>query len=110
MPTLSTAANVGLILFLFLVGLEVDLRLLVRNWRTALSVGAAGMVLPFGLGCAIAYGLYHRFRLDKGLVPISIGTYILFIGVATAITVGLVYAGDLHTLIRSRLSQYFAES
>lgn len=109
MPTLSTAANVGLILFLFLVGLEVDLRLLVRNWRTALSVGTAGMILPFGLGCAIAYGLYHRFRLDKGLVPISIGTYILFVGVATAITVSLGYAGDLHMLIRSRPSQYFAE-
>lgn len=86
MPTLSTAANVGLILFLFLVGLEVDLRLLIRNWRIALSVGAAGMVLPFGLGCAIAYGLYHQFRDDKGLVPISLGTYLLFIGVAMAIT------------------------
>lgn len=86
MPTLSTAANVGLILFLFLVGLEVDLRLLVRNWRIALSVGAAGMALPFGLGCAIAYGLYHQFRDDKGLVPISLGTYLLFIGVAMAIT------------------------
>lgn len=86
MPTLSAAANIGLILFLFLVGLEVDLRLLVKNWRIALSVGAAGMVLPFGLGCAIAYGLYHEFRDDKGLVPISLGTYLLFIGVAMAIT------------------------
>ncbi|CAD6587157.1 MAG: K(+)/H(+) antiporter [Alectoria sarmentosa] len=86
MATLSTAANIGLILFLFLVGLEVDLRLLVRNWRIALSVGAAGMALPFGLGCAIAYGLYYQFRDDKGLVPISLGTYLLFIGVAMAIT------------------------
>ena len=110
MPTLSTAANIGLILFLFLVGLEVDLRLLVRNWRIALSVGAAGMVLPFGLGCAIAYGLYHEFRLDKGLVPISIGTYILFIGVAMAITVGLVEPDQPQMLIRSRLSQCSAES
>ena len=87
MPTLSMAANVGLILFLFLVGLEVDLRLMVSNWRIALSVGAAGMALPFGLGCAIAYGLYHQFREDSGLVPISFGTYMLFVGVAMAITV-----------------------
>lgn len=86
MPTLSTAANIGLILFLFLVGLEVDLRLLARNWRIALSVGAAGMALPFGLGCAIAYGLYYQFRHDTGLVPISLGTYLLFVGVAMAIT------------------------
>jgi Kef-type K+ transport system membrane component KefB len=87
MPTLTMAANIGLILFLFLVGLEVDLRLLVSNWRIALSIGAAGMALPFGLGWGIAYGLYHQFREDPGLVPISFGTYALFVGVAMAITV-----------------------
>ncbi|KAI4241349.1 MAG: hypothetical protein LQ352_007469 [Teloschistes flavicans] len=85
-PALSLAANLGLVLFLFLVGLEVDMRLLVSNWRIALSVGAAGMALPFGLGCAIAYGLYHQFRTESGLVPISFGTYMLFVGVAMAIT------------------------
>ncbi|KAL9128316.1 MAG: hypothetical protein Q9217_002994 [Psora testacea] len=86
LPILSMAANLGLILFLFLVGLEVDLRLLISNWRIALSVGLAGMALPFGLGCGIAYGLYHEFREDKGIVPISFGTFMLFIGVAMAIT------------------------
>ncbi|KAL8756757.1 MAG: hypothetical protein Q9199_002714 [Rusavskia elegans] len=85
-PTLSLAANLGLVLFLFLVGLEVDLRLLLKNWKISLSVGAAGMALPFGLGCAVAYGLYHEFREDEGLVPISFGTYMLFVGVAMAIT------------------------
>lgn len=63
------------------------MRLLVSNWRIALSVGAAGMALPFALGCAIAYGLYHEFREESGLVPISFGTYMLFVGVAMAITV-----------------------
>lgn len=86
MPALNVAANIGLILFLFLVGLEVDLRVLFKNWRISLGVGAAGMALPFGLGCAIAYGLYHEFRNEKGLVPISFGTYMLFVGVAMAIT------------------------
>ena len=50
MPILSLAANLGLVLFLFLVGLEVDLRVLTRNWKTAASVGALGMIIPFGLG------------------------------------------------------------
>ena len=68
------------------------------------------MALPFGLGCAIAYGLYHQFRDDKGLVPISLGTYVLFVGVAMAITVGAVYAGELQMLMMCRLSQYSAES
>ncbi|KAI9809231.1 MAG: hypothetical protein M1825_002522 [Sarcosagium campestre] len=93
LPNLNLVANVGLVLFLFLVGLEVDMRLFVSNWKVALSVGAAGMILPFGLGCAIAYGLYHQFRGDINTSPdiphtvnITFGVYMLFIGVAMAIT------------------------
>lgn len=89
MPNLSLVANIGLVLFLFLVGLEVDLRFLVSNWKVAISVGLAGMALPFGLGCAIAWGLYNQFRDEPGTVPISFGVYMLFIGVAMAITVSL---------------------
>ena len=85
-PNLSLAANLGLVLFLFLVGLEADFRFLVSNWKSAVSVGAAGMALPFGCGAAIAWGLYNQFRTDSGLVPISFGTYLLFIAVAMAIT------------------------
>ena len=49
-PLLSLVANLGLVLFLFLVGLEVNIKMLVANWKVAVSVSAAGMVLPFGLG------------------------------------------------------------
>ena len=87
MPVLNMAANLGLILYLFLIGLEVDLRLMIQNWRIALSVGLAGMVLPFGLGVAIAVGLFHQFREEEGLQKIEFGTYALFVGVAMAITV-----------------------
>ena len=84
MPNLSLAANLGLVLFLFLVGLEVDLRFLVGNWKIALGVGALGMALPFGLGGAIAYGLYNQFPTQN---PVSFGVFLVFIGVAMAITV-----------------------
>ncbi|KAF2089128.1 hypothetical protein K490DRAFT_64333 [Saccharata proteae CBS 121410] len=86
MPNLTLVANLGLVLFLFLVGLEVDLRFLVGNWRVALSVGLAGMALPFGLGAAISYGLYNEFRNEPGTVAVNFGIYLLFIGVAMAIT------------------------
>ncbi|PMD48275.1 hypothetical protein L207DRAFT_521672 [Hyaloscypha variabilis F] len=86
MPNLNLVANLGLILFLFLVGLEVNMRMFLANWRVALSVGLAGMVLPFGLGCAIAWGLYNEFHHDAGLVPIKFGVYMLFIGTALSIT------------------------
>ncbi|KAI9885028.1 MAG: hypothetical protein M1823_003196 [Watsoniomyces obsoletus] len=86
MPLLNLVANLGLVLFLFLVGLEADLRLVLSNWRIALSVGAAGMVLPFGLGAALAYGLYHQFNDEPGVIPVGFGVYMLFVGVAMAIT------------------------
>ncbi|KAF2840514.1 hypothetical protein M501DRAFT_931779 [Patellaria atrata CBS 101060] len=86
MPNLALVANLGLVLFLFLVGLEVDLRFLISNWKIALSVGVGGMLLPFGLGGAVAWGLYKEFAGDEGLEHIDFGTYLLFIGVAMAIT------------------------
>ncbi|EHL03171.1 putative K(+)/H(+) antiporter 1 [Glarea lozoyensis 74030] len=86
MPNLNLVANLGLILFLFLVGLEVNMKMFMSNWKVALSVGLAGMLLPFGLGAAIAYGLYHEFRNDPNTVHISFGVYMLFIGTALAIT------------------------
>ncbi|KAL1871700.1 hypothetical protein Daus18300_004700 [Diaporthe australafricana] len=86
MPVLNNVANLGLIIFLFLVALEVDVRLFTSNWRVALSVGLAGMILPFGLGCAIAWGLYHQFRAEADTVSINFGVFALFIGTALAIT------------------------
>lgn len=86
-PSLNLFANVGLVLFLFLVGLETNLRFLVSNWRVASSVSAAGMILPFGLGAGVSYGLYREFHDEEGLKPIDFGTYLLFIGIAMAITV-----------------------
>lgn len=86
MPVLSMAANLGLVLFLFLVGLEVNMRILFRNWKVAVYVGALGMIIPFGLGSALAYGLYHTFRVADEARHIDFGVYLLFIGVAMAIT------------------------
>ncbi|KAK3998365.1 Sodium/hydrogen exchanger family-domain-containing protein [Cladorrhinum sp. PSN332] len=89
MPVFSNVANLGLIIFLFLVALEVDVRLFTQNWKAALSVGLAGMILPFGLGFAIAWGIYHQFHvtdLPDGREPIGFGVYGLFIGTALSIT------------------------
>lgn len=83
MPVLNNVANLGLILFLFLIALELDIRLFTSNWRVALSVGLAGMVLPFGLGVGIAYGIYHQF---PGANTLNFGIFALFVGTALAIT------------------------
>lgn len=101
MPPFSLAGNLGLVLYLFLVGVEVDLRLLKRNWRVALGVGTLGMILPFGMGAAIAHGLYHQFRDDDEVVEINFSIYLAFIGVAMAITVSLYDSEDHNHLLPS---------
>jgi Kef-type K+ transport system membrane component KefB len=80
LPVLNNVANLGLILFLFIIGLEVDLRVFFSNWKMALSVAGAGMTFPFALGCAIAHGLYYEFLNEEGLVPIAYGTFVRFVG------------------------------
>lgn len=89
MDNLNLVANIGLTLFLFIVGLEVDLRIAVNNWKVALNVGILGMAIPFGMGAAIAVGLYNEFKDEPGTEPIGFGVFMLFIGVAMAITVSL---------------------
>ncbi|GKT71713.1 sodium hydrogen exchanger family protein [Colletotrichum tofieldiae] len=85
-PNLTLVANLGLVLYLFLIGLETDVRFLLSNWRVATSVAFAGLALPFALGCALAWGLYNQFSGDEGVMHIDFPIYMLFIGVAIAIT------------------------
>ncbi|KAI0506050.1 K+/H+ antiporter 1 [Xylaria bambusicola] len=85
LPVLNNVANLGLILFLFLIGLEVDLRLFISNWRVAVGVGLGGLLLPFGLGYAIAWGIYNQFK-EEITNNVNFGIFGLFVGTALAIT------------------------
>jgi Kef-type K+ transport system membrane component KefB len=82
-PYLSLVANIGLCLFLFLVGLEIDMAIIRRNLRLSVSVAAAGITIPFGFGAALAIPLYHHF-IDASQV--SYTHFMLFTGVAYSIT------------------------
>ncbi|KAH6892430.1 Sodium/hydrogen exchanger family-domain-containing protein [Thelonectria olida] len=86
MAPFRLAANIGLILYLFLVGMEINLMYLLRNWRIAVGVATLDMAIPFGCGVALAYGLYNEFGDDPELAPISFAVFALFIGIAIAIT------------------------
>ncbi|KAI0483649.1 K+/H+ antiporter 1 [Xylaria cf. heliscus] len=85
LPVLNNAANLGLILFLFLIGLEVDIRLFTSNWRVALGVSLGGLLLPFGLGYAIAWGIFNQFK-EEITNNVNFGVFGLFIGTALGIT------------------------
>jgi Kef-type K+ transport system membrane component KefB len=80
LPYLNVVANLGLILFLFLVGLETDFGVFKRNSKSSLSISFVGMVIPFGLGVAVAVGIYDKF-IDT--TKVSFGHFLLFIGVGS---------------------------
>jgi len=81
-PFLSLVANIGLVLFLFLVGLEIDGGVIKRNAKLSVMVAGAGMVLPFGAGVGLAKALYDQFVDDS----VEFTHFMLFVGVAFSIT------------------------
>jgi Kef-type K+ transport system membrane component KefB len=65
------------------VGLEIDIAIIRRNVRLSVTVAAAGIVIPFGLGTALAIPLYRHF-IDSSQVTFT--HFMLFTGVAYSIT------------------------
>ncbi|GAA5999417.1 uncharacterized protein JCM10292_001275 [Rhodotorula paludigena] len=82
-PYISLVANIGLCLFLFLVGVEVDFSLFRRNALVSSSISILGLVIPFGLGAAVSKAIYDNF---VNASEVDYGTFLLFIGTANAIT------------------------
>ncbi len=79
-PLLGALANIGLALFMFSVGAEVDLGHVRRHGRTAITVAVASTAAPFALGVALALHLAPRHPGVDG------PGFVLFIGVAVSIT------------------------
>ncbi|KAH8989116.1 Sodium/hydrogen exchanger family-domain-containing protein [Lactarius akahatsu] len=82
-PYLSLVANIGLCLFLFIIGLEIDTAIIRRNARLLRLSPLAGVIIPFGLGAVLAVPLYKHF-IDSSQV--SYTHFMLFTGVAYSIT------------------------
>jgi len=80
-PLLSGAANIGLAFYLFLVGLEFDVRLLRGKEAQAAFISNASVVFPMALGFAVAVPVYGVLAQGKSFLPFA-----LFMGVALSIT------------------------
>ena len=81
-PFLSVVAQLGVILYMFLVGLELNLELLRRRVHAVVATSHASIVAPFVLGAALALYLYPRFSTSN--VPFT--SFALFLGLAMSIT------------------------
>src|SRR5262245_22032298 len=79
---LKAVSQIGVILYMFLVGLELNAARLRQKAHAAVAVSHASIVAPFVLGSALALALYPSIA-QPGVPFLS---FALFMGVATSIT------------------------
>ena len=81
-PLLGVMSQIGLIFFMFLIGLELDTRYLKGQIRTAVLVSHVSIVVPFSLGTLLSLLLYPLLS-NQG---VSFTAFALFLGSAMSIT------------------------
>ncbi len=79
---LQFLSQIGLILFMFMIGMELDLKALKNRAHEAVVISHASIIVPFALGLGLAYFIYQTFA-PAGTQFLSFG---LFIGIAMSIT------------------------
>ncbi len=79
---IKAISQLGVILYMFLVGLELNASRIASRAHAAVAVSHSSIVVPFVLGAVLALGLYPAFS-HRG-VPFT--SFALFMGIAMAIT------------------------
>lgn len=79
---LQVLSQIGLILFMFMVGMELDLKLIKKKAHDAVVVSHASIIFPFALGMVLAYFIYESLA-PQGVEFSSFG---LFVGISMSIT------------------------
>ena len=82
MPALGLLSQVGLVLFMFLVGLELDPALLRGKTRSSVIISQTSIVFPFLLGLGAAFWLFR----DYAPGGVAFLPFALFMGIAMSIT------------------------
>ena len=83
-PLLNVLSQVGVIFFLFLIGLELDPNLLRNRGHAAVVISHVSIIAPFLLGAALTLYLYPRLFNDAPAMKFS--SVALFMGAAMSIT------------------------
>lgn len=82
MGNLQTVSQIGLILFMFVIGMEVDFRTLKNKINETLVISHAGIFVPFFLGILSSYWIYEKYAAQQtAFLPFA-----LFIGISMSIT------------------------
>jgi Kef-type K+ transport system membrane component KefB len=81
-PALSIIAQLGVVLYMFLVGVELNLNRLRERAHATVATSHASIAAPFALGSVLALYLYPRLSSSA----VSFTAFALFMGVAMSIT------------------------
>ena len=79
---LNTLSQIGLVVFMFLVGLELDPKIVRERGRAALVISHASIVTPFLLGATLAIVLYPTLAGSR----VTFTGFALFMGAAMSVT------------------------
>jgi Kef-type K+ transport system membrane component KefB len=84
--SLTSFSQVGLVLLLFMIGIEFDFSHVRRQGRVAAAVSVAGVALPFALGVGLAWLMAPRLEALGATGSIDPRSFALFLGTAMSIT------------------------
>ena len=79
---LQFLSQIGLILFMFVIGMELDLKVLQNRAKDAIVISHASIIFPFALGIGLAYFVYFKFAPEG----VAFLPFALFMGIAMSIT------------------------
>ena len=79
---LQFLSQIGLILFMYIVGMELDLSVLRKKAHDAVVISHASIIIPFALGIGLSYFIYKEFAPEG----IQFSSFALFIAIAMSIT------------------------
>ncbi|MCI0533738.1 MAG: cation:proton antiporter [Verrucomicrobiales bacterium] len=91
---LFPASQLGLALYMFVVGMEFRVDIVQRRFKSSLAVSIAGMVTPFILGAALGWVFFHETKLFPEKT--SLTEAMLFLGAAMCITAFPMLARIIH--------------
>lgn len=82
LTNLNLLSQIGLVLFMFVIGMELDFSVLRKKMNETLVISHAGIVVPFFLGILTSFWVYEEYASQHtAFIPFS-----LFIGISMSIT------------------------